>query len=203
MESAGSVEELWAQIEAAEPLSGDEGPNEPPPGVDPLWWAERSLTQEDRRRTFIALYAWAVPTREAIAAIAGFVAGRSVIEVCAGNGLWAKLLTSEGTRVIATDGSPIERAAFVPVEALEAEAAVRAHPECEALLLCWPPMRDECAIRALSAFAGDRVVYVGDQRFTAERHFHETLERDWSLDELLPLPSWPGLDDAVRLYRSR
>jgi hypothetical protein len=64
-------------------------------------------------------------------------------------------------------------------------------------------MRDECAIRALSAFAGDRVVYVGDKRFTAERHFHEALERDWSLEQQILLPSWPGLDDGARLYRRK
>jgi hypothetical protein len=195
------IDQLWVDIEASGPL----GPNAalespPPPGVDPIWWAERSLTQEDRRRSFIARYAWSVPTWEAIETIAGFTEGRSVLEVCAGSGLWARLLQPAGATVIATDGSPLSKASYASVEALEAEAAVRAHSEAAALMLVWPPMRDSCAVRALHAFAGDRLIYAGDVRFTADAAFHDLLAREWRLRLRLPLPSWPGLDDAVYLY---
>ena len=195
------LETLWQEIEHAGPRSSNDAiESAPPPGVDPIWWAERSLTQEDRRRSFIARYTWSVPTREAISAIAGFVAQRTVVEVCAGSGLWAWLLGSAGVKVYATDGSPVAGATYVDVEMVEAEHAVGAHLEAGALLLCWPPMRDSCAVRALRAFAGDQLIYAGDVRFTADAAFHELLRREWLLRRRLLLPSWPGLDDAVSLY---
>ncbi len=201
--SKAELDRLWADIEASGPL-GPDGASEsaPPPGVDPIWWAERSHTQEDRRRSFIARYAWCVPAREAIEAIADFAGARAILEICAGSGLWARLLGGAGGRVLATDGSPCPPAsgAYVEVEALEAEQAVREHPEADVLLLVWPPMRDSCAIRATRAFAGDRLIYAGDVRFTADAAFHGLLAHDWQLLRRLPLPYWPGLDDAVYLY---
>jgi hypothetical protein len=199
-ETAG-LGELWSDIEAAGPLSAEDAlESAPPPGVDPIWWAERSLTQEDRRRSFIARFAWSVPTRAAIDAIAAFVGGRLILEVCAGSGLWARLLSDVGVRVVATDGSPVAGATYIPVAATEAEAAVRAHVEAEGLFLCWPPMRSGCAYHAVRAFAGDRLVYAGDPRFTADAALHALLAREWMLRQRLPLPSWPGLDDALCLY---
>jgi hypothetical protein len=86
---------------------------------------------------------------------------------------------------------------------MEAEAAVRAHPECQAIFFCWPPFKDDCAFRALRTFAGDRLVYAGDVRFTAEARFHALLASDWALEAQLPLPSWPGIEDALYLYLRR
>jgi hypothetical protein len=141
-----------------------------------------------------------VPSREAIQAIADFAGGRTILEVCAGNGLWARLLTSAGARAVATDGGPRGAGDYFKVEAIEAEEAVRRHPECSALLLCWPPFHDGAALRALTAFAGDCVIFAGDVRFTADPAFHELLAREWTLLRRMALPSWPGLDDAVYLY---
>src|SRR5262245_16282770 len=97
-----NVEALWARIEAAGPLV--EAPEAAPDWDDGV--TERVRSQYDRRRQFIALYAWCVPTREAIEAIAAFVDDRNVLEVCAGNGLWARLLAEAGASVVATDGEP-------------------------------------------------------------------------------------------------
>ena len=190
------IEELWTRIEAAAPL-------ESPPDVAPDWddgAAERARLQTDRRRHFLALYAWCVPTREAVEVVATFAGERAILEVCAGNGLWARLIAAAGAKVVATDGEPRGDSEYHAVEALEAEQAVRRHPECEALLLCWPPFQDDAAYRALSAFGGDRVIYAGDSRFTAEPRFHELLAQEWTLARQIVLPSWPGLADAIYFY---
>src|SRR5262245_711954 len=97
------IEELWAKIEAAGPIDSSAELPEPPIGVDEHGWREREAQQSDRRRQFFALYAWAVPAREVISAIARFVTGRKLLEVCAGQGLWASLLADEGLDVLATD----------------------------------------------------------------------------------------------------
>jgi hypothetical protein len=68
-------------------------------------------------------------------------------------------------------------------------------------MLCWPPFKSDCAYRALRAFAGDSLVYVGDVRFTAEAQFHRLLETEWQLHEQNEIPAWPGFDDYVYSYR--
>ena len=192
--------DIWAGIER-------DGPWQDLP-IDPerLWEdglgdsSERFWSQEARRRTFMAFYSWAVPSKEAIAAISAFVGGRRLLEVCAGSGLWAMLISSGGTDVIATDGRLAQHTDYFPIETREAEDAVRAHQECEALLFCWPPFKDGLAFRALRAFEGDRVVYIADQRFTADRQFHDLLDQEWVLHDQLAIPAWPGFDDYAYLY---
>jgi hypothetical protein len=192
--------DIWAEIQAAGPLAHT-------PGFDPLLVddvieAERAQSQFDRRRAFVASYAWAVPTREAIDLIASALDGRRVLEVCAGSGLWAMLLSSRGVEIIATDGNAPGPVRHFEVRQVEALGAVEAY-RCEALMLCWPPFKDACASRALHAFEGDRVVYVGDARFTADREFHGQLEAHWSLVDEVALPSWPGTRDAARVFERK
>ena len=195
-------ETLWARIDAAAPLDTLSLAEATPYAYDD-GSSERRLSQSDRRRTFIALYAWAVPTREAIESIAAFVQDDLLLEVCAGSGLWARLLAGRGLRVVATDAFAPDGVPYVPIELAEAEAAVAAHPDCRSLLLVWPPFRRDCAYRALEAFAGDKVAYVGDARFTGDQRFHELLDREWQLRDKLLIPAWPGLDDHVYLYSRR
>jgi len=188
------LHELWLHLEEAGPIAdgcelGDVYPED----------SERAYAQTARRRTFIAFYSWAVPSRSAINAIAAFAGGRSLLEVCAGSGLWSRLLAETGVKVIATDAGPPTQT-YLPVLTQEAEGAVREHPECRALLLCWPPFRDGCAYRALRAFAGDRAVFAGDARFAADRQFHELLKQEWVLQESLAIPAWPGLEDQAYLF---
>jgi hypothetical protein len=66
--------------------------------------------------------------------------------------------------------------------------------------MSWPPFRETCAQRALVAFGGDRLIVIGDVRFIAEQVFNALLASEWTLVECIPLPTWPGYDDAVRLY---
>lgn len=192
--------ELWAAIEANGPL--DQYATFDPLLVDDVVAAERLTSQYDRRRAFVSTYAWAIPTREAVDAIAGFVGAREVLEVCAGSGLWARLLASAGVSIVATDGVE-PTGPWYAVEALRAVDAVRRYSDRNALLLVWPPMKDACAFEALQAFVGDVVVYVGDVHFTADAQFQSALRESWELVRELPLPSWPGTDDAVHLYRRR
>ena len=163
--------------------------------------SDESLREEHgRRRSFIARYGYAAPTPEAVSAIADFLGERRTLEVCAGLGLWTRLLRDAGASVLATDADPQGEAAYVCVERQDATAAVAGHPACDALLLCWPPHRKPVAADALRGFRGSRVVAVGDVRFTGDAAYHAALGRDWRLERSLPLPSWPGIEDCARLY---
>ncbi len=123
-----------------------------------------------------------------------------MLEVCAGLGLWARLLRNEGVSVLATDAGEPRGSSYVCVERRDALTAITAHGACDALLLCWPPNGQPVAAKALERFVGTRFVYIGDSRFTGDTTFHGLLDRDWGLERRLPLPSWPGLEDCVRLY---
>jgi len=194
------LDALWAAIEAASPLDDADLRRDAPPGVDFDEWFERARTQSDRRRSFIAYYGWSVPDRDAVAAIAGFVRPRGLLEVCAGAGLWSRLLAAEGLDVVATDANGSRPDDHYKVEALEAEAAVLAYPECDALFFSWPPHQSDAAYRALTAFKGDRVVYVGDVRFTGDAQLQNALAAHWTLEDRLYIPAWPALDDYAYLY---
>ena len=73
-------------------------------------------------------------------------------------------------------------------------------PRCSSAGL---PTSNPAAAHALGCFGGDRLVYVGDERFTGDAAFHELLSRDWQLQRRLLLPSWPGIEDSARLYVRR
>jgi hypothetical protein len=199
-EDSSTLEALWLAIEAAAPLDDAGLAREAPPGVDYDDWFDRARTQSDRRRSFIAHYGWSVPDRGAVAAIASFLRPRRVLEIFAGAGLWSRLLAAEGLNVIATDASASRPDDHYTVEACEAEAAVRAHPDCDALFFSWPTYKSDAAYRAVTVFRGDRLVYVGDIRFTGDSQLQDALARDWLLTDRLYIPAWPGLDDYAYLY---
>ena len=102
--------------------------------------------------------------------------------------------------VLATDAGEPHGLPYVCVERQDAPATIASNGGCDALLFCWPPNGQPAAAEAMRTFGGTRFVYIGDSRFTGDAAFHGMLDRDWTLEMLLPLPSWPGLEDCVRLY---
>ena len=170
---------------------------------DPMW-------NGDKRRAFTNRFSWAIPTEEAIAAIKEHLDGRRLLEVGAGLGLWARLLSEAGVTVIATDlkQSPAHadfetQQVWFPVEQRGAVSAVRRHRECEALMLCWPPYNKLMAASALKEFHGDRLVYVGEGAggCTGDDAFHRRLEQGWEQSGVVYIPRWEGIHDAVYLYK--
>eukprot|EP00964_Phaeocystis_antarctica_P006448 scaffold3484_cov69-Phaeocystis_antarctica.AAC.7 len=92
------------------------------------------------------VFAFALPSEAALAAVARWSPG-GVVELGAGEGLWAWLLRRRGVAVHAFDavtscpydgswGSTVQTGG--PMEAA-------CHPGCS-LLLCWPPLELECAV---------------------------------------------------------
>ena len=92
------------------------------------------------------VFAFALPSEAALAAVARWSPG-GIVELGAGEGLWAWLLRRRGVAVHAFDavtscpydgswGSTVQTGG--PMEAA-------CHPGCS-LLLCWPPLELECAV---------------------------------------------------------
>ena len=136
------------------------------------------------------LFAWGVPTAEAIEVIRQVAGVSGVVEIGAGTGYWTHILRLHGVPVTAYDLHPCDGAdtnghhassaegtnppPFASVRTGGADAAA-AHPSAS-LLLCWPPREDApgevredvstMAVEALRAYRGDVVLYVGESPAT-------------------------------------
>lgn len=159
------------------------------------------LSHYSLQSTFVKLFSFAIPTPEAITAIARL---GSVVEIGAGTGYWSALVAGTGSRVRAFDDFSWELSpAWYPVERGGANSV--AELEADVLLLCWPPYASDMAARALAAFQGRYVAYVGEGEggCTGDDGFHEALERDWSCGTVIPLLQWPGLHDQLEIWGRR
>jgi hypothetical protein len=145
--------------------------------------------------------AYAVPSRGALRAIVE--AGPRIVEVGAGTGYWAALLAEAGAKVRALDNGSWKLARARSWFAVEhGTPRDLAAIDADLLLLCWPPYDDSMASRALTAFRGPRVAYIGEGEggCTANQRFHDLLADRWRMVRDLSLPQWPGLHDRLTIY---
>jgi hypothetical protein len=111
------------------------------------------------RKGFVNAWGCSIPCREAVDAL---VALSPLVELGAGTGYWAALLTAAGADIVATDlasagpnahGAELGR--HFPVEALGAAAAVGAHPERN-VFCSWPTLEATWPLEALRVLAPGR-----------------------------------------------
>ncbi len=145
------------------------------------------------------LYAWAIPTDEALATIAKY---SPIIEIGAGTGYWAALLQERGTDVLAFDiyqaGPKHTKVLFGSCE------EIQNHPE-RTLFLCWPPYKTPMAIDCLKAYRGRYLIYVGegDGGCTGDDAFHALLCREWKPIEYVKIPRWLTIHDRLVVYERK
>ena len=169
-----------------------------------LWPA---LELEERRRELASLFSWGVPNEGALQMLA---AHAPLVECGAGMGYWSALLRARGVDVVAYDAAPpgkssnayhrFAREPWTAVEAQDSALAARRHGD-RTLFLCWPPYDDDASSYAvLRAYRGDKLVFIGEGA-TGSVRFHRELALNWSLEEEVRLPNWPGLRDTLMVYR--
>ena len=156
--------------------------------------AEERLTL---RKKLIWAYSWAVPSNEAISALAAL---GPLVELGAGTGYWAWLAAQAGADVVAYDRAAHSVPRWFDMRE-GGPAAAAAHGD-RTLFLCWPPLEEAMAAEALEAFRGSRLAYAGEFRGrTADEAFHARLEREWALTRELELPG--GRDFAIRFISTK
>lgn len=169
------------------------------------------------RDRLVKKYAWAIPTNEALDAIARH-APQGIIEIGAGTGYWASLLRERGVDVLAFDMAPLAPAGhaapylnryhgdalpWTQVE-LGTEHILMGDLHHErALFLCWPPYADDMAANALRFYRGDTLIYIGESGggCTGDDAFHGMLEQAWEEVACVGLPQFPGIHDDLTIYR--
>lgn len=161
------------------------------------------------RDRYIFKYAWAIPCQEALETIASY---SPIVEIAAGSGYWAHLLTKMGADILAYDAS-VPRPSKKPSLPRRRywfdvrkgnEESLKRHSD-RALFLCWPPHKDPMAVNALKHYEGDTVLYIGEKRdgCTASDAFFRLLEKRFSLERTVELPVWPGMHDRLQVFKRR
>jgi hypothetical protein len=160
-----------------------------------------TAAMSDLRRKLVAAYAWAIPSPLALETIARY---QPLIELGAGTGYWAFCLRQMGVDITAMDRNekaPPQWSAVVHGdESLLEDASSPLHQK--SLMLCWPPLSELLAERALQLYRGDTVIDIGEPRGgnTGTPAFADNLEANFSLVESLSLPRWPGCRDELRVW---
>jgi len=175
------------------------------------------------REQCVRQYAWAITNPGAVEFVAA-QSGGAIVEIGAGTGYWAWQLAQRGIDVVAYDINPPDREPngwhnsrideeayeehgvgfeprplFYPV--LKAETDVAKVHSDRTLFLCWPPYDSSMAYDALTAYEGDRVIYIGEENgCTADHDFREELEKHWEEANLHPVAAWSMINDMIFVY---
>lgn len=158
----------------------------------------------------VTKYAWAIPNDFAIETIAKY---GPLIEIGAGSGYWAFLVSQTKTEIIAYDDESLEKKEpkaqpkkkWFDVK-IGNEQVILRHP-AHNLFLCYPPLADfyPLASKSLELFTGTFVIFVGEERGknTADNRFFDVIEQDFELLELIKLQSIPGLqtNPTLKIFR--
>jgi len=179
------------------------------------------LDEMPSRDRLAVQYSWAIPHPKAIQWMVKQIADRCVVEIGAGTGYWAWLLSQCGVDVVAYDLNPPSKGGnkyhcppadtgwtghceYHPIH--QGDAMVSAlHPD-RALFLCWPPHSRDMAMVALAAYNGDTLFYCGEGLggCNANDPFFAGLESDWELvADCEHHVSWSHIHDELSVYRRK
>ncbi|KZM73342.1 hypothetical protein [Nocardia terpenica] len=159
-------------------------------------------------RSLVGTFAHAIPSPGDIGWIVERLYGKGIVEIGAGSGYWAWQLARAGVDVIAYDlhVDPDHRSHFGRfyhhVEPGDARKAAE-HPD-RALMLVWPTDGNAYAARALDAYSGETLIYVGSDRggCTADSEFFDRLARDWRRVGTSPSHfTWLGIPSRISFWR--
>jgi len=189
----------------------------------------RNDMDKAHRAYYIVNFGWSIPTKQAVDKVNDFVANDQVLEIGAGAGLWAHLLSMERNIDCSTKESYVSNAfihavdnhsthyhhtnTFYYVQDMDWKQAIDTH-DTNCLMLIWPPCglepnvaknqnRSNMSHLALKYFKGDKLIYIGDTSCTGSSKFHSILYKKWKLVKIISIPTWRHLSDKVYLYRRK
>lgn len=184
---------------------------------DRIGEAYKSILQRDEATV---KWAWAIPDPKTLDFIHAHLEGRKVVDMGAGTGYWAWMLSQMGVDVAAYDLHPPREGentyhSKVP-DHLEEHANVQWYDVQQGdhrklrllsnrdrvLLLSWPPYDKPMGYEALKSFKGDTVIYIGEGSggCTGDRDFHDLLGREWDEIDYFPIARWEGVRDYASIY---
>lgn len=157
------------------------------------------------RNAYVKNISWAVPSAKTLKQIFSFVQKcDTIMDVFAGNGLWAHLFEWYGFTVIASDKKVNGKDhAYADVQCIDCVHAVTTHNGVvDVLFICWPPRDDPCAYKALSAFKGNKVIFIGYSYgcVTGDDDLQKEFREQWELVAKHNVQCWSGVNDSMYFY---
>lgn len=170
-------------------------------------------------------YSWAIPTQEAIEMIAKY---GPIIEMGAGTGYWASMLSQLDVDIVAYDKAPPngtdpwttvddviksdgytngewheDQAPFFDVQ--QGEPLVLRRHRDRNLFLSWPPRDEPFAEQCLEYFQGRYVIYIGEwgESVCGTIGFFRLLEGAYDCIDETSLPQWHGMHDGLSVWRRK
>lgn len=158
---------------------------------NPYWYGVKEAA--------VSKYAWAVPNDHAIQAL---VLHSPIVEIGAGTGYWARMVSIAGGYIVAYD-KKVRKPAYFDVQ-LGGPEKILLHQD-QTLFLCWPPYATSLAADCLKVYTGKTVIYVGegDGGCTGDDAFHTALEREWEEVVRIFIPQWVGIHDRMYVYKRK
>lgn len=167
------------------------------------------LERSSHRYDLVREYAWAIPNDLALAALADLA---PLVEIGAGGGYWTHCLRERGVDVVAYDPQlwhetepGAKRKQRIWTEVLQRDHSAAADHPTRTLMLCWPSYRESWSDRALDAYTGSTVAYIGEGAHgcTGSERFHELLECDFEEKATVDIPQWFGMHDYLSIWRRK
>jgi len=167
----------------------------------------KSFNTYHLRWKLIPKYSFAVPNQEALDEIKNL--GVKIIEIGAGSGYWAHMLSQNGVDIICFDTYQTKYShgewekKWFNIENGGPEK-IREYPD-RALFLCWPDYCSPMASDCLKEYKGEYVIYIGesDGGCTADGEFFKIIEREFEEVKVIPIPQWYGIHDYIYIYKRR
>lgn len=165
----------------------------------------------EARRDLVRKYAWAIPNQSIIESIVKFAGDSTIVEVGAGSGYWARLISDFGGNIDCFDNHDLGfgfHNEYYPVSN-EDHTVISSHKVDEknkVLLLIWPPyatnMAEDCVRNALSS-GYDKVIYIGESYggCTANDGFFDLIYETADLIDELLITTYEGIYDRVYFYK--
>jgi hypothetical protein len=157
------------------------------------------------RNAFRRAFGFAIPTPYAIDVLRTY---SPLVDCGAGTGFLSALLAQGGADVLAFDHPKpayrLRKGHWYPVK-LCGELG-RFYARERTPLLSWPPYAEPFALHvAETVKPGKALAYIGESEggCTGDDAFHSLLASAFELERDVPLPQWPGLHDALYIYRRK
>jgi len=165
---------------------------------------KHSIEDYKVRDVLVKKYAWAIPDNAAIEAIKSL--GKAILEIGAGSGYWARVLSEAGISVTCFDAltgqySFTENWFEVNKGSIE---QIKGNSD-KALMLCWPnydePFAYDAAIEYMEQ-GGNTLIYIGESQggCTADDKFFELMRKEWVVKQEVMIPNWFGIHDSLVIY---
>lgn len=170
-------------------------------------FADQFVNMYKARSEGIREYGFAIPDFRALRAIQKH-SPNGVIEIGAGSGYWAMLLSKLGVKVEAYDSATgkyrggFEVGKYPTVHQLDHKQALSKEHDKMTLFMCWPDYNVEWPTEALKLYRGNTFAYIGEGSYgcTGGESLHELLAAEWHVACERRIPQWSGINDYLTIY---